>query len=409
VRDARSQPQRVVGVCTDITERKLAEEELRKSEITLRESENRFRTSVESLLDGFAILSAVRKNGAIEDFIFEYINETGCRLNRRSYTEHSGQRLLALLPELKENGIYDKYAQLVENGLPLEEEVEEYASLPASGQRLLRSFEVRAVQLGDGIVVTWRNITRRKQIEEQLKVYTEKLAQSNKELEQFAFVASHDLQEPLRKIKMFGNILHKQLHGQLPDQAEEYLIRMQNASARMEQMIQGLLELSRVNTRGGSFTQVDLTAVAQIVLSDLEPRLVSSAGRVIIEPLPTIQADALQMRQLFQNLLSNGLKFHQAGTPPVVRISGTLGGPLGGEPDRITLKVEDNGIGFEAQFAERIFQPFQRLHGRAEFEGTGMGLAICYRIVERHRGTITAHSQPGSGTTFLISLPARHL
>jgi signal transduction histidine kinase len=185
---------------------------------------------------------------------------------------------------------------------------------------------------------------------------------------------------------------------------DDYLARMQNAAARMQAMINGLLDLSRVNARGGEFTLLNTTQLVEEVVSDLETRIEAANGQVKNTELPPIQADAVQMRQLFQNLIGNAIKFHRPGTPPVVRISGQTDRRK--QPPVIEIRVEDNGIGFDPQYSEQIFQPFKRLHGRTEYEGTGLGLAICKKIVERHNGTIHVHSVSGEGTVFTVRLPA---
>ena len=255
------------------------------------------------------------------------------------------------------------------------------------------------------VVGTCTDISERVQAEQQIRTYAEQLERSNRELQEFAFVASHDLQEPLRKIQMFGESLRASLGARLPDDAAESLNRMQRAAQRMQVMINGLLELSRVNTRGGSFEMTDLDRVIEEVLSDLEPRLQASGGRVERGSLPAAQVDSMQMRQLFQNLIGNALKFQPPGQAPLVTVT-SQPAQLGKTP-AVTIQVADNGIGFDIQYAERIFQPFQRLIGRSQYEGTGMGLAICHKIVERHHGKIEVRSQPGQGTTFLVTLPLK--
>jgi light-regulated signal transduction histidine kinase (bacteriophytochrome) len=232
----------------------------------------------------------------------------------------------------------------------------------------------------------------------------EELARSNEELQQFAFIASHDLQEPLRKIKTFSDRVQATCGNILPAQAQDYLQRMQNAVHRMQALIEDLLRLSRVTTRAQPFEQVNLTQVTQEVLSDLEVLVQQTRGCVEVGHLPTIKADPLQMRQLLQNLIGNALKFHQPQTPPIVKIySQTTMTQAGVEFCQII--VEDNGIGFDEKYIERIFSVFQRLHGRNEYEGTGIGLAICRKIAERHHGSITAKSKLGQGASFIVTLP----
>ncbi len=228
------------------------------------------------------------------------------------------------------------------------------------------------------------------------------LQRSNGELEQFASVASHDLQEPLRKVQTFGDQLQRRYAHQLDDEANDYLQRMRNASARMSTLIDDLLRFSRVTTHAKPHVAVDLNRIAHDVLLDLETRVAETGGTVELGDLPVVQADPTQMRQLLQNLIGNALKFHRPGVPPVVRI-GTAG-PA--DPGRVALTVSDNGIGFEAVYGERIFQVFERLHPRDVYAGTGIGLALCRKIAERHDGTITAESRPGAGSTFTVVLPA---
>ncbi|HEY5312652.1 MAG TPA: ATP-binding protein, partial [Pirellulales bacterium] len=256
-----------------------------------------------------------------------------------------------------------------------------------------------------------RDVTARMLAERQLKASTEQLQRSNRELEEFASVASHDLQEPLRKIQAFGDRLDTHCTGQLGEQGRDYLGRMLQATVRMRTLINDLLTFSRVTTRASPLAKVDLGQIAQEVLSDLDERIRQTGGQVIIGQLPVIEADALQMRQLLQNLIGNALKFHRPDLPPVVRVVARFGCPEDRPADGLPaggtcqLVVSDNGIGFDIKYLDRIFNVFQRLHGRAEYEGTGMGLAICRKIVERHRGSITATSQPGDGASFVITLP----
>jgi PAS domain S-box-containing protein len=255
-----------------------------------------------------------------------------------------------------------------------------------------------------GAVVIFKDISDRKRAELTIAQKVAELGRSNAELEQFAFVASHDLQEPLRKIQSFGDRLKVKCNGSLGPDALNYLERMQNASARMRTLIDDLLAFSRVIRDSKPFEQVDLGKVAREVLVDLEVLLEKTGGKVEVGELPTLEADSMQMRQLLLNLIGNALKFQAPGCKPVVKLTSREVVTDSGETRR-EISVQDNGIGFDEEYAEKIFAVFQRLHGRGEYEGTGVGLAICRRITDRHQGTIIAQSKPGEGATFIIDVP----
>ncbi len=251
------------------------------------------------------------------------------------------------------------------------------------------------------------DVNERKEAEQNLRDALAELERSNRELEQFAYVASHDLQEPLRKIRVFGERLETKCADALPAKGRDYLQRMVNAAERMSELIDDLLALSRVTTRGEPFVPVDLERLTAEVLADLEARIEQADARVEVNSLPTIEADPTQMRQLIQNLLSNALKFTRQGVPPVVKVSAELDHDApAGEVCRLT--VQDNGIGFDKRHLDRMFDVFQRLHPRGEYDGTGIGLALCRKIALRHGGRITATSRPGEGSTFIVTLPVRH-
>ena len=229
----------------------------------------------------------------------------------------------------------------------------------------------------------------------------EELKRSNQALNDFSAIASHDLGEPLRKIITFGNLL-KNSATNLTEQETDYLLRMENGSIRMKRFIQDLLEYSQVHLKPKPFEPLNLDTEIQEVLSDLEIRMVEVAGKVETENLPAFEADKLQIRQLFQNLIGNSLKFHQKGIPPVITISCRLV-----ENGFLEISVQDNGIGFEEKYIDKVFKPFERLNGRSAYEGSGMGLAICKKIVERHNGTLNVNSTLGEGTIFKITLPQK--
>jgi PAS domain S-box-containing protein len=240
--------------------------------------------------------------------------------------------------------------------------------------------------------------------EEALRLLVQRVEKSNNELEQFAFVASHDLQEPLRKVQAFGDILKESAAERLSTQEQDYLERMVRAANRMQNMIQALLSLSRITTQGRPFETIELNHVAQEVLSDLEVQIRQTSGQVIVSDLPSMQGDPAQIYQLVQNLVGNALKFHSEGAMPFVQVYSL---PHSDSSTMIQLVIEDNGIGMNPDTIDRIFLPFTRLNA-TNFEGTGMGLAICQKIVERHGGQITVESVPHKGSRFTITLPKSH-
>ena len=254
--------------------------------------------------------------------------------------------------------------------------------------------------MGDGgTIATYTDITESELQAAELASYNAKLEASNRELQDFAHVASHDLQEPLRKIEAFSDRLMRKYGDNLPEQGQMYVDRMQDAAGRMRTLISDLLDYSRVTSKGKQFEPTDLNEVLEGVLSDLSVRIEETGASVDVADLPQIYADATQMRQLFQNLLSNGLKFLRPDVKPELSIGVEVG------QDYATFRVSDNGIGFDNRFKDQIFTIFQRLHGRLEFEGTGVGLATTRKIVERHHGAIDADGRPDEGATFIVTLP----
>ncbi len=234
---------------------------------------------------------------------------------------------------------------------------------------------------------------------QQLEARAKELKRSNEELEQFASIASHDLSEPLRKVQMFSRRLQEVEAAQLSARGEDYINRMIAAAERMETLIRDLLEFSRVTTRGNPFSRVDLGEVFHAAVADLEVSVAESGAKIEIGTLPVVAADPLQMRQLAQNLISNAVKFHRDGDPPRVQVHGEI------QDGIARVVVADDGIGFDPRYAGRIFRVFERLHGRSAYRGTGIGLALCRKIAERHGGGIVAEGRLGDGATFTVELP----
>jgi light-regulated signal transduction histidine kinase (bacteriophytochrome) len=238
--------------------------------------------------------------------------------------------------------------------------------------------------------------------------------EKSREIDEFAYMAAHDLQEPLRKITSFSERLKEKLPDNLEPEIKFYLTRMLAATDNMRRLIDNLLEFSRTSRVSEPFAQTDLNEIINQVKAELELKIEETNAEIIAEGLPVIDAIQSQMHQLFTNLFTNAIKFKKPESSPVIKITGRKldAGEnsryhFENEQDAYEIVVKDNGIGFEQEFAEKIFQIFQRLHGKAEYPGSGIGLAICKKIVENHNGHITAESNPGNGAAFHIVIPAK--
>jgi PAS domain S-box-containing protein len=387
-----TRPGELTAMFSDITQRKMVEE-------ALRESEQRYETAVKNAPAVYAQTDrSLRYRWILNPPGFSPQDVIGKRDDELDDTEDT-RRLI----ELKQ--------QVLDSGVGLRQEITMHR---LSG---VFTYDLTIEPLRDqdgaiiGVSTAAVDITEFKKTQARLAAYTERLETSNRDLEQFAFVASHDLQEPLRKIIRFSDSVLDHLQPNMDEnartEAADYLKRMQNAALRMRDMIDGLLELSRISTQGRPFESVDLNQVVAEVLSDLEGRIIQHQARVEVGILPVVEADPLQMHQLLQNLVANALKFHHSDRLPVVTISSEVKKARPGRPAHVEIRVADNGIGFDEKDAKWIFQPFSRLHAYNEFKGTGMGLAICQKIVERHRGALTVTSRPDEGSTFILQLSLR--
>jgi PAS domain S-box-containing protein len=275
---------------------------------------------------------------------------------------------------------------------------------PCHGPEERRWFMMRVTRFrgddGSSVVVAHESITERKEAEQKIKRYAADLERSNEELEQFAYVISHDLREPVRMVQSYLDLLKRRYQGQLDQKADKFIDYAVDSAERMQEMIRALLNLSRVETQGKDLTPTDVDLVLERTLKALRRAIEEADAEVTHDRLPTVQADAAQLGQVFQNLIANAIKFRREDVPPRIHISAERQG------DEWLFSVTDNGIGIDAEHADRIFQVFQRLHTEEEYPGLGVGLALCKRIVERHGGRIWAEPGPGVGTTFYFTLPA---
>jgi len=370
----------------DNTERKRAEEAQVASEI-------RYRRLFETAQDGILILDAdTGQIVEVNPFLIEMLGF--------SRDQFLGKKIWEI-------GLFRDIVANKENFEELQrKEYVRYEDMPletADGRRIAVEFlsNVYTVNNKKVIQCNIRNITERKKLEEDLVVKAAELARSNIELQQFAYIASHDLQEPLRAISGFTELLVKRYHGKIDEKADTYIDFITEGTTRMQQMIQDLLAYSRVQTQVHEFVLIDSNVSLDLALSDLQVAIKEHNAIITSDPLPSIFADREQITKMFQNLVGNAIKFNQPGVVPKVHISAKQ------DENNWIFSVSDNGIGISQEYADRIFKIFQRLHTRDEYPGTGIGLAICKRIAEQHGGTIWIESVPGSGSTFYFTIPKR--
>ncbi len=359
------------------------------------ESEARYRGLLEAAPDAMIVVNQL---GEIVLLNLQVETQFGYRRD-----ELVGQKVKNIIPEgFAERLIADALrsaedalAQQIGTGIELEGRRKDGSVFPIE-------IMLSPLESTDGILVTAaiRNITKRKQAEAQLIEKVEELNRSNEELAQFANLASHDLQEPLRMVASYTQLLSKRYKGRLDSDADEFIAFAVDGASRMQRLIQGLLAYSRVGTKGKDLLRISSEEALEQALLNVGGAMGESGARVTHDALPSVLADEIQLIQLFQNLVSNAIKYQPAGTP-LVHISAARG-----DKQKWIFSVQDNGLGIETQYFEKIFGMFQRLHKREEFDGTGIGLAICKKIVERHGGTLSVESQLGKGSTFRFALAA---
>lgn len=324
-----------------------------------------------------------------ENLCMTELNQTTLRfLHKKDKSEVIGLHLEEISPGIRATGRLEQYASVAKTGRPLY--LRSVVTVPELGSKEVGTY---AFPLGKGFAIIALDVS---DWVSQERTMIAKLEQQNKELEQFAYVASHDLQEPLETVSSFVGVLKKKYSGRLDDKADTYIEFIVQASRRMQTLVRNLLDYSRIGKTDRHHV-VDCAALVAEVLADMDATLQSTGATVRVQPLPEVQGNATELKQLFQNLVGNAVKFRR-GEPPVVDISAV-------KEDRFwKFFVSDNGIGIEEKFYERIFVIFQRLHNRSQYEGTGIGLSLCKKIVEMHGGQMGLKSRPGEGTTFYFTL-----
>ncbi len=371
-------------ILRDVSKRKRADEALRKSEA-------RYRELVELLHEGILIVDP--------EGVVTFANPRIAEMFGYPLEDLIGQSLLSLADPENVEIVRHRIVRRKQN---LRDSCE-VSLFRKDGSRLYGSLQVSPLvddRGGDvGSLASLVDITERKLAEERLRIYAENLKRSNEDLERFAYVSSHDLQEPLRTIVSFTQLLERKYRGQMGQEADEYIGYIVDAGKQMQALINDLLEYSRITTRARPSGTVDTEQVLQEVLASLQLQIEESRASVTHDPLPRVKADPSQLRQVFQNLVANAIKFRQAEEPLRIQVSARTAEGMA------EFAVVDNGIGIEPQYFDRIFIIFQRLHGRERYPGTGIGLALCKRIVERHGGCIWVESEPGKGTAFHFTLP----
>lgn len=350
--------------------------------------------------------SVLDEEGHITDFLYRMVNRAVERILGLPLEQIVNQRMTDLFPGIQQNGLFDQYVNVVKTGQA--QTFEWYLQLPSFSCWYLISI----VPFNNGFVAAIIDISELKQLQQRLEATIIELKTSNENLQHFAYIASHDLQEPLRKIQAFSGLVIDEFSQQLGSDGEDILRRMQRAANRMQTRIRDLLDYSKMTQYQLPGQRVNLNDVTQGVLSDLELLINEKGARITVHPLPVLIGDSLQLQQLIQNLVSNALKFNRPDAAPVISIQSrdisidALPLTIIPSPKQyVAIDVSDNGIGFEPQYQDRIFQLFQRLHNQSQYQGTGIGLAICKRVAENHGGAITATGLPGQGATFTVFLP----
>lgn len=380
--------------------------ESKRDKELLKTTAERLQTIVNSSQAGMFTLIPVKDDkDEVVDFRFGIVNHAVAAYIGQTAEILTGALASIYFPAYKSNGLFNIYKENYLTGTP-----QNFDFHYEDGYDVF--FHINVVKTGDEVLVTFTDHTALKRLQRELEIKVEELKRSNANLEEFAYAASHDLQEPLRKIRYFSERLRKDLTTVLNDEATKMLERLDVATIRMKGLIDDLLTYSRASIAPSVFEPINLNVLVQNVIQDFEATISETAAIITTDNLPIVKGDERQLRQLFQNLISNALKYRKPDVIPEVSISlqksdNKIETNLTDNSAKLyyLIEVKDNGIGFEQEYAEKIFQVFHRLHGRSEYEGTGVGLAIAQKVIHNHNGLIKAQSEPGQGATFSILLP----
>lgn len=321
------------------------------------------------------------------------------------------ERRTGLPVEASDEAVRIQLAQLEDTHLRVKKDLFRQQEVASQLAQSVRELEIRNLELSAGRDQALAELEEWNRTESVLRQKTEELARSNQDLEQFASLAAHDLQEPLHSIQVFVDVLRVKHGLSLNEQAQGYLDRVTKAASRMQQLIEGILLYSRIDAKGSNGESLSLGQIVQEILSDLGAQIDELEAEIHVGDLPMIHGEAVHVRQLLQNLIGNALKFHKPGVAPVLHISGMMiqdrrhTGP-GKSGSLCQIEIQDQGIGIPAECLDKIFGMFKRLHRKDEYEGTGIGLAVCKRIADQCGGAISVRSTPGTGSTFTVTLPA---
>jgi PAS domain S-box-containing protein len=389
MRDEEGRPDGMWGIVRDITE-------VKRAELALRESEEKYRRLFTNMSLGYAYCEmAFGKNNIPLDFTYIEVNDAFEHLTGLKRNDVLGKKVTEVIPTINETNpeIIPAYGKVVQTGEPTAFEV--------FFRPLEMWLSVRAYRPEDGyFVAIFENITEHKKAEKVLLDRTRALEEANNELQQFAYVVSHDLREPLRIVTSFTQNLEQRYKNKLDKTADEYIQFIVDGAARMQNLIDDILAYSRVGTRGASFEIVDMENVLRQATANLKITIEESGAQITHDSLPVVSGDLAQLTQVMQNLLGNGIKFHRQGVKPVIHVAVKLG------LDEWEFSVRDNGIGIDNELFGRLFTLFQRLNPEDKYKGTGVGLAVAKRIIQRHGGRIWIASQPGEGSTFIFTIPS---